>query len=93
VPEELVGGRDDVLDLRTRLRLKQRQRVDENRRIRDQLGSLLELGQGRPRGDALFQDRPRLNVVGRGQQGNRVEWAVGAPPRFRRRRVIFTADL
>ena len=53
--EQLVRGRDDVLDFAARPRLEQGQGVDENGGIRDQFGGLLEFGQGDAGRDAAFE--------------------------------------
>jgi hypothetical protein len=48
-PEQSVGGGDDVLDLRAGARFKDRERVDENRLIRNELPCLFQLREGRAR--------------------------------------------
>jgi hypothetical protein len=53
--KQTVARRDDILDLRTRLRLEQGNRVDQNGLVRDQLSRRLEFRQGGPRLDASLE--------------------------------------
>ena len=64
VLKQLVRGGDDILDLGTRLRFEQRQRVDQHRRVRDQLRGLLEFSQGRSCRNTLFKNGFRLQFCG-----------------------------
>ena len=52
--EELIGGGDNVLDLRACLGFQEWKRVDQHGRIWEQLGTLPELRQGRTGVDAAF---------------------------------------
>ena len=64
VLEQLVRGGDDILDLGTGLRFEQRQRVDQHRRIRNQLRGLFEFSQGRSCRNTLLQNGFRLQLCG-----------------------------
>jgi hypothetical protein len=69
--EELVRRGDDVLNLGAGPRLQQGQGVDQHRLVGNQLGSLLQFSQRRPRRDALLEHRPRFEFRARwqGRQG------------------------
>jgi len=62
MPEKFIRCSHDVLNLGTGTRLQQRQGVDQDGLIGDQLGGLLEFSQRSPRFDALPKHHPGLNV-------------------------------
>ena len=66
--EQPVGGGDNVLDFRTGLRFQKWQRIDEHPLVGDQLGSLLEFGQGSTGGTTLLEYRARFYLCGRRQE-------------------------
>jgi hypothetical protein len=76
VAEEAIGRGDDVLDLGARTGLEKRQRVDEHRLIRDELGGLLQLGQSGTRRDTPFENRLRLEIDSRRERRQVVESAI-----------------
>ena len=61
--EQLVVRGDDVLDLRTVLRLLQAQSVDQDALVGYRRGDPLELGKLASRGDDLFQDLGGLEAL------------------------------
>ena len=67
-----VRRRHDIFDLGRSSRLQERQGVDENGGIRNELRGLLELGERDPGVDAALQDVLRFDVFGRGRQGRQI---------------------
>jgi hypothetical protein len=79
VLEELVGGGDDVLDLRAVLGFQQREGVDEHRLVGNELGGLLQLGQGGTGLDAGLEHGPAFQLARRGQRGQLVVGLLRVP--------------
>lgn len=79
VLEKLVGGGDGGLDLRTVLGFQQREGVDEHRLVGDQLGGLLQLGQGRTGLDAGLAHGTGLQLASLGQRRQLVVRQNGTP--------------
>ena len=61
-PEHRVRAGDDVLDLRARLRLQQRETDLQRPRVGEQAGGAIQVGQRHSGGHALLQDCPRLRI-------------------------------
>jgi hypothetical protein len=79
VLEELVGGGDDVLDLRAVLGFQQREGVDEHRLVGNELGGLLQLGQGGTGLDAGLEHGTAFQLARGGQRGQLVVRQLRAP--------------
>jgi hypothetical protein len=77
--EELVGGGDDVLNLRAVLGFQQREGVNEHRLVGDQLGGLLQLGQGCAGLDAGLEHGTGFQLACRGQRRQLVVRQLRAP--------------
>lgn len=73
---EAVWRGDDVLDLGARPCLEEGQGVDQHRLIRDQLGGLLQLGQGGARSDTPFENRLRLEIDCRRERRQVIEGVI-----------------
>lgn len=91
--EQLVGRRDDVLDRRAVLRLEQRDRVDQHRLVRNQLGRPLQLGHSSTRFDARLQDPSGFQVMSRRQPRQFVVGHIRAPSGPSSRHVLETGFL
>ena len=63
--KQMIGGCYDVFNLRAGLHLWQRQGIDQNSSVGNQLGRLFELGQSRTRSDAQLKNPARLQLDGR----------------------------
>ena len=77
--EEFVSGCHDVLDLRTRLRLEQGDRIKKNRGVRNPPHRTLEAGKRRSRLGHLLEDAFGFDVFSRRKVGKLVERILSAP--------------
>ena len=63
--KQMIGGCYDFFNLRAGLHLWQRQGIDQNSSVGNQLGRLFVLGQSRTRSDAQLKNPARLQLDGR----------------------------